>query len=78
MKTALKEYGAAQKLFPDNLEMKYWTAVAMANNKELEKALLIFKEVFEKHANWKQFTTRLPKTGLLTVSEKDLQKILLQ
>ena len=78
MKTALKEYGAAQKLFPDNLEMKYWTAVALANNKELEKALPIFKEVFEKDENWKELTTRLPKSGLLTVSEKDLQKILLQ
>ncbi|RLD85227.1 MAG: Zn-dependent protease, partial [Bacteroidetes bacterium] len=32
MKTALKEYGAAQKLFPENLEMKYWTAIALANN----------------------------------------------
>ena len=76
MKTALKKYGAAQKMFPENLEMKYWTAVALANNKDMEKALPIFKEVFEKDNNWKELTTRLPKSGLLTVSEKDLQKIL--
>ena len=76
MKLALKEYGAAQKLFPDNLEMKYWTAIALANNKDLEKALPIFKEVFALDKNWKELTKRLPKSGLLTISDKDLQKIL--
>ena len=78
MKVALNEYGAAQKLFPENLEMKYWTAVALANNKDMEKALPIFKEVFEKDENWRQLTRRLSKPGLLTVSDKDLQKILSQ
>lgn len=78
MKAALNEYGAAQKLFPENLEMKYWTAVALANNKDMEKALPIFKEVFEKDENWRQLTRRLSKPGLLTVSDKDLQKILSQ
>ncbi len=48
MKTALKEYGAAQKIFPKNLEMKYWTAIALANNKNFDKALPIFKEVLKK------------------------------
>jgi predicted Zn-dependent protease len=78
MKTALKEYGAAQKLFPENLEMKYWTAVALANNKDLEKAIPIFKEVFEKDKNWKELTKRLPKSGLLTVSKEQLNNILSQ
>ena len=78
MKTALKEYGAAQKLFPENLEMKYWTAVALANNSDMEKALPIFKEVFEKDTNWKELTGRLPKSGLLTVSKQELDDILSQ
>ena len=78
MKTALKEYGSAQKLFPDNLEMKYWTAIALANNKEIEKSLPIFKEVFDKDKNWKELTTRLPKSGLLLVTDKELKSILSQ
>jgi len=78
MKLALKEYSAAQNMFPDNLEMKYWTAIAMANNKEMENALPIFKKVFKKDKNWKELTKRLPKSGLLTVSDKELQKILAQ
>lgn len=78
MKTALKEYGAAQKLFPENLEMKYWTAIALANNKDFIKALPIFKEVFEKDMNWKLLTERLTKSGLLTVSNEELKNILSQ
>ena len=76
MKTAMIEYSLAQKLFPDNMEMKYWTAVALANNKDLEGALHIFKEVFKKDKNWKILTERLTKSGLLTVSKKDLERIL--
>ncbi|MDO1498926.1 hypothetical protein Q2T40_00670 [Winogradskyella maritima] len=56
--------------------MKYWTAIALANSGQLKKSLPIFKSVFEKDANWKTLTKRLPKSGLLTVSEGDLDKIL--
>lgn len=76
MDTALAEYGAAGQLFPDNLEMKYWTAIALANNNRLEEALPIFKTVFAKDSNWKTMTSRLPKSGLLTVSQNDLKKIM--
>ena len=76
MKKALDEYGAAQKMFPDNLEMKYWTAVTLANNGDMDRAIPLFREVFEKDANWKELTRRLPPVGLLQVSETDLQKIM--
>ncbi len=76
MKKALAEYGAAQQLFPENLEMKYWTAIALANNGDIKRALPIFNEVFKKDENWKELTRRLPKSGLLNVSESDLKKIL--
>ncbi len=76
MKLALKEYTAAQKLFPENLEMKYWTAVALANKNDMSRALPIFKAVFKKDKNWKELTKRLPKSGILTVSKKDLKLIM--
>ncbi len=76
MKKALAAYGAAQKLFPQNLEMKYWTAVALANNGDIKRALPIFKEVFQKDSNWRELTRRLIKPGLLTVTTDDLNKIL--
>jgi len=76
MVMALKEYGTAQKLFPENLEMKYWIAVAMANNKQLNESLPIFKEIFKEDENWRELTKRLPRSGLLELSEQDLNMIL--
>lgn len=37
MPTAMKEYNAAMKMFPNNLEMQYWTAITLANNKKWRK-----------------------------------------
>lgn len=76
MKLALDEYGAAEKMFPDNLEMKYWKAVTLANNNRLDEALPIFKQVFAKDENWRELTRRLPASGLLTIPATDIQSIL--
>ena len=76
MKLAMDEYNAAMKMFPDNLEMKYWTAVTLANTGELEKSLPMFNEIFTADKNWAELTKRLPKVGLLTVNESSLKKIL--
>ncbi len=76
MAKAMNEYRAAMQMFPGNLEMKYWTAITLANNKDLGKAMPMLKSIFEKDKNWKELTRRLPPVGLLTVSEADLKKIL--
>jgi uncharacterized Ntn-hydrolase superfamily protein len=76
MSTALEEYNSAQQMFPDNLEMKYWTAVTLANNNRLQEALPLFKTVFEANNNWRILTSRLPKSGLLEVSEADYNTIM--
>ena len=76
MENALQEYGAAEQLFPNNLEMKYWKAVALANNGQMEEALPIFRYVFVRDSNWRELTRRLPASELLTVSDEDLENIL--
>lgn len=76
MAKAMEEYSAAMKMFPNNLEMKYWTAVALANKGNLKEALPLFKEIFKKDKNWKTLTPRLIPNGLLTVDEKTLKEIL--
>ena len=73
---ALYEYGAAEKMFPRNLEMKYWKAVALANNARIEEALPVFEYVFDRDSNWRELTRRLPSSGLLTVTDAELQTIL--
>jgi tetratricopeptide (TPR) repeat protein len=73
---ALQEYGAAQKMFPDNVEMKYWTAVSLVNIGQLEKALPLFKEVFAADANWKTLTLRIVPNGMLKADEAVLKRII--
>jgi uncharacterized Ntn-hydrolase superfamily protein len=63
---ALREYSAAAQLVPDNLEMVYWHAVALANMNRIPDALPLFRRVFAADRNWVELTRRLPKAGLLT------------
>ena len=76
MMTAMNEYNAAMKMIPGNLEMQYWTAITLANNKQVDKALPMLKKIFIKDKNWKELTRRLPAVKLLTVDKADLKKIL--
>lgn len=76
METAMKEYTAAMEMFPENLEMKYWTAVTLANNGKFNEALKLFKEVFSKDEKWKILTPRLIPNGLLKVKQEELDKIM--
>ena len=76
MEQALIDYGTAEAMFPDNLEMKYWKAVALASNNRLEEAMPIFKSVFMKDKHWRELTRRLPEAGLLNLSELDMDRIL--
>jgi uncharacterized Ntn-hydrolase superfamily protein len=73
---ALREYGAAERMMPDNLEMKFWHAVALVNAGRLEESLPIFKEVFTADPNWLELTPRLPKVDLLKTDEAGMKKIL--
>ncbi|WP_245758548.1 DUF1028 domain-containing protein [Zunongwangia mangrovi] len=72
---ALEEYGTAEEMFPDNLEMKFWKAVALANSDRLDEALPVFAEIFEQDDNWREMITRLPKAGLLELTEAEIEQI---
>ena len=76
MKLAMEEYGAAMKMFPGNLEMQYWTAITLANNKKINEAAALLQRIYKKEANWRALTRRLPKVMLLNVSATDLQQLL--
>lgn len=69
-------YLQAQNLFPYNLEMKYWYAINLLNNKEIDKALPILKSIFKQDNNWKILTPRLVKSKLLTISGEDLTRVM--
>ena len=73
---ALKAYGSAEAMFPDNLEMKYWHAISLVNIGRIDDALPMLKEIFSKDNNWRLLTERLPKIELLNVDKKDLKRIM--
>ncbi|MDX1940366.1 MAG: DUF1028 domain-containing protein [Saprospiraceae bacterium] len=73
---ALQSYNAASTMFPENLEMKFWTAVNLANIGKVEEALPMFQAIFKKNEDWKELLKRLPKSGLLKVSNSVFEKIL--
>lgn len=78
VKGALEAYGTAESLYPDNIEIKYWHAVSLANAGMVDKALPVFKAVFQAATKWIELTRRLPAVELLKVSDEDLKKILAQ
>jgi len=75
---ALESYGNAEKLYPDNIEIKYWFAIALANAKMIDRSLPVFKKIFEEDENWLILTKRLPAVGLLNVTDSELQRIISQ
>jgi len=78
VKAAMEAYSQAGNMFPNNLEMKFWKAINLANTGAMKEALPLFKTIFQQDENWKTLTPRLTKNGLLRVSTKELALILQQ
>lgn len=76
MVTASKEYQAAEALFPQNLEMRYWHAITLANNGQLDQAIDMLVDIYAKDQRWRDLTSRLPPCGLLTLEGDGLKRVL--
>ena len=76
MKQAMEEYNKAMEMFPANLEMQYWTAITLANDKKIDKASAMLQSIYKQDENWRELTSRLPKVGLLNVSEQELKVLI--
>jgi uncharacterized Ntn-hydrolase superfamily protein len=72
---ARREYGAAEAMSPENEEMVFWHAVALANAGQVDESLPLFHKIFKKNANWAVLAPRLVPIKLLNVSETDLARI---
>ncbi|MBM2845542.1 MAG: hypothetical protein HW407_854 [Bacteroidetes bacterium] len=73
---ALREYGAAERMFPDNIEMKFWHATALVNAGRVEQSLPLFREIFAREPDWALLIARLPKSGALNADQATIIKIL--
>jgi tetratricopeptide (TPR) repeat protein len=73
---AMREYGRAMELNPDNPEMAYWLAVGLANVGRVEESLPHFRRAFAAGERWRTLTPRLPEAGLLPKDDALMRRIL--
>jgi uncharacterized Ntn-hydrolase superfamily protein len=73
---AEREYGAAEAMEPQNAEMAFWHAVALASNGRLDAARPLFAKAFQADPRWRELTRRLPKVEQLPADPRILEQIL--
>ncbi len=73
---AEREYAAAEALQPQNAEMAFWHAIALATNGKLEPARPLFARAFAADPRWRQLVKRLPGVDQLPRDPKLLEAIL--
>lgn len=62
---AVKEYGAAEELLPEQMEVVFWHAVTLVTAGRVEPALPLFRKVFSREPKWAELVGRLPASELL-------------
>ena len=72
---AVREYGAAEKLLPDQMEVVFWHAVTLVTAGRAEEALPLFRKVFAREPKWADLVGRLPAAGLLPDDAKLIARI---
>jgi uncharacterized Ntn-hydrolase superfamily protein len=73
---ALREYGAAERMQPENIEMRFWHAVSLVNMGRLQEAIPIFRTCFTHDIRWATLIPRLPASGVLNADARTIETIL--
>lgn len=78
VETALREYGAAMDLMPDNAEMVFWTAVSLASAGRADEAEPLFARVYANpgEGRWRELLRRLPASDLFPDDPALLERML--
>jgi uncharacterized Ntn-hydrolase superfamily protein len=72
---AVEYYGLAEALFPANLEMQFWHAVALLNAGRTEAAVPVLEKIIIVEPVWQELLRRLVAAQLLTVDEQVLVRL---
>ena len=72
---AAREYGAAEKILPQQMEVVFWHAVTLVTSGRVEESLPLFKKVFAREPRWAELVGRLPAAELLPADPKLLDRI---
>ena len=74
LEAASREYEAAQKSVPDNVEFTFWRGVMLANFGKIDEARAFLQRTYGATGHWQELLRRLPAGGLL--SEDVLSQLL--
>ena len=76
MGDALRDYGSAAAMVPDNDEFVFWTAVTLVVNGRTDDALPLFAKAFRMNPSWMLLVPRLPGVGQLPETPGLIPRIL--
>ncbi len=76
MDVALKSYGAAAEMVPDNDEFVFWTAITLVSNGREKDSLPMFARAFRMNPAWMLLVPRLPAVGQLPATPGLVDRIL--
>ncbi len=72
---AVREYGEAEKLLPDQMEVVFWHAVTLVTSGHANESLPLFSKVFAREPKWAELVGRLPDAGLFPKDPQLLARI---
>jgi uncharacterized Ntn-hydrolase superfamily protein len=72
---AVREYGDAEKILPEQMEIVFWHAVTLVTSGRTEESLPLFKRVFAHEPIWADLLVRLPAAGLFPDDPKLIARI---
>jgi uncharacterized Ntn-hydrolase superfamily protein len=76
MDRALREYSAAEAMFPGNDEFVFWHAVTLVTNDRVDEALPLFARAFRMNPNWMLLIPRLVEVEQLPADPDLAERIL--
>ncbi len=75
---AMAAYAEAAALYPENVEIPFWQALNLVGLDQVDRALPLFKQVFQREPVWRTVIQRLVGTELLPNKPEVIDKILKQ
>ncbi len=72
---AARAYAGAMRLAPDVVELRFWAAVTMYTNGQVEQARREFRAVFARETRWADLVPRLAKVGLFPDDPKKIADV---
>jgi len=72
---AVREYGEAEKILPEQVEIVFWHAVTLVSSGRVEDSMPLFKRVFAREPVWAELVGRLPAAGLFPDDSKLIARI---